>query len=259
MNEIAELQRRVTNVERTPAPVNRFDRYPVVEWAAQSRPAVADNVWASCSIANVTGMVFDRVECKFITDWLLTGRREAEIRLAAFRHTSNNEREIVSASSVLELNGYGERNIGRVLIRWVHGIPYGWDYGDNNTVYTIELQHRYKTGPEPYKPNRVQVAAVSKLENTPDPGLRFVNVGGSKTGWVIAAAETPGGGWVTIPEGQVSDNARHGTYSISAMHYCVGLPDVRIPEASPSGWFWARGSDSKITRSPDITEPHFTF
>lgn len=257
VNDLGDMQRRITALERAPAPVNKFDRYPSVEWAAQGRPAVGGNVWSSCGIANATGLVFDRVECKFITDFLTTGKREAEVRLAAFRHYGNAEREIVSASDVLNLTGDTTRYVGSVVMRWVHGIPFGWDYADDTTVYTIELQHRYKTGPEAYSPNRLQVGSLWKHEKDSDPGLVFADADGSAH-WVIATKDqTPSGGWITIPDDFVSDNDRYGSYSISNMQYCVGLPQERIPEATPNGWAWIKNSNASWGRKSDITEDYF--
>nr|WP_214661309.1 hypothetical protein [Streptomyces polyasparticus] len=264
MNELAELKRRLSAIERAPVPVNSFDRYPQTEWAAQGRPQVGGNIWSSFGIANVTGMVFDRLEVKFITDHLLTGKREAEIRLAAFRHTGNAQREIVSASRVFNLTGSATRSLGVVVMRWVHGIPYGWDYADDTTIYTVELQHRYKVGPESYDSDkdtidlfgffkRTNKAAPTKGGPLPvDPGSDWQTtvLGGSNMGNVAA-------GWITIPQ-IIDDSIRYGSYGLSSMHYCVGLPAERIPEASTDGWAWARGSGSSWGRAPDITEPHFS-
>ncbi|WP_327254089.1 hypothetical protein [Streptomyces sp. NBC_01244] len=260
MNELAEVKRRLSAVERAPAPINKFDRYPQVEWAAQGRPAVGGNIWSSVSIANVTGLTFDRVECKFITDFLSTGKREAEVRLAAFRHTGKGEREIVSASAVLNLTGDTERLIGSVVMRWVHGIPYGWDYANDTTIYTIELQHRYKVGPETHTPGTVDVFAFYKPTNKSAPStggpLEMPNNTSYETMVLPKSRANVGAGWVTIPE-IVGDSDLYGSYSISAMHYCVGLPAERIPEASAKGWAWVRNSGASWGRNADITEPYF--
>ncbi|MHC0429233.1 hypothetical protein ACX6XY_03465 [Streptomyces sp. O3] len=262
VNELSELKRRIAAIERAPAPVNSFDRYPAVEWAAQGRPAVGGNVWSSVSIANATGLTFDRVECKFITDFLYTGKREAEVRLAAFRHTGKAEREIVSASSVLNLTGRTERRVGSVVLRWVHGIPFGWDYADDTTIYTIELQHRYKAGPEPYERNRLQVFGMWKREKdepADTEGAFAISDGNGGWRWVTYQAGDNRSlvGYVTIPD-QPSDNDRYGSYSLSSMQYCVGLPQDRIPEASPKGWAWVKNSGASWGRDPDITEPYFS-
>ncbi|MEU3713612.1 hypothetical protein [Streptomyces catenulae] len=253
VNELAEIRRRLSAIERAPAPVNSFDRYPPVEWAAQNRPAVSGNVWASVSVANATGLVFDRVECKFITDHLFTGKREAEVRLAAFRHTGRAEREIVSASRVLNLTGAQVRQVGVVVMRWVHGIPYGWDYQDETTVYTIELQHRYKRGPE--HPKGRDIYAISATEGAAIDG-NILNYGykqdeSGKWWWVPTYRDKSpwAPDFVTVP------NSDDGAYGISAMHYCVGLPKERIPEADEKGWAWMRGTDGGWGRDPDITEP----
>ncbi|MFE9256510.1 hypothetical protein [Streptomyces sp. NPDC006879] len=260
MNEIAELKRRMTAIERAPEPTTQFDRYPAVEWAAQGRPAVGGNIWSSVSIANATGLAFDRVECKFITDFLTPGKREAEVRLATFRHTGKAEREIVSASAVLNLTGLANRTVGVVVMRWVHGIPYGWDYADDTTIYTIELQHRYKTGPENYTPGTVDVFTFFKPTNKSAPGtggpLEMPNNTNYETMVLPKSRPNVGAGWITIPE-LVSENTRYGAYSISPMHYCVGLPKSRIPEANENGWAWIKGSGAQWGREPDITEPYF--
>lgn len=263
VNELAEVKRRVTAIERAPVPVNKFDRYPVVEWAAQGRPQVSGNVWTSVGIANATGLTFDRVEVKFITDFLLTGKREAEVRLAAFRHTGNADRQIVSASATLGLTGNTTRNVGVVVMRWVHGIPYGWDYSDDTTIYTIELQHRYKTGPEPYEPNRLQVFGMYKREKdkaAQDGGAMAISDGNDGWNWVAFQAGNNRSpiGYVTIPEDRPLDATVNGSYSISAMHYCVGLPAERIPEATAYGWHWRRGTNGGWLRDPDLTEPYFS-
>ncbi|CUW30081.1 hypothetical protein TUE45_04800 [Streptomyces reticuli] len=261
VNELAEVKRRLSAIERAPAPVNTFDRYPAVEWAAQGRPAVGGNIWSSVSIANATGLTFDRVECKFITDFLYPGKREAEVRLAAFRHTGKGEREIVSASAVLNLTGMTERRIGSVVMRWVHGIPYGWDYADDTTIYTIELQHRYKTGPEDHTPSTVDVFSFWKPTNKAAPStggpMDMANNAGYQTMVLPDSRPNVYAGWVTIPE-IVGDSDLYGSYSISAMQYCVGLPTERIPEASAKGWAWVRNSGASWGRDPDITEPYFS-
>ncbi|MFJ9646723.1 hypothetical protein [Streptomyces sp. NPDC101206] len=254
VNELAELKRRLSAIERAPVPVNKFDRYPVIEWASQGRPEVGGNIWSSVGIANVTGMTFDRVEVKFITDHILTGKREAEVRLAAYRH-NGNVRTCVSATSVLNLTGTAERRIGTVVMRWVHGIPYGWDLGDDTTIYTIELQHRYKVGPEPYVSNPLQVFAMYKREKDPraDEG-GGIDVGGGN--WVVYQSGNNRSpvGYVTIPDGANED----GAYGISAMHYCVGLPKERLPDASAKGWARTWNCASSWGRDPDITEPAFS-
>ncbi|MFF3557318.1 hypothetical protein ACFYXL_28375 [Streptomyces tsukubensis] len=251
MNELAELKRRLSAIERAPAPESRFDRYPVVEWATRGRPPTGGNIWSSVGVANVTGMTFDRVETKFITDNLYTGRREAEVRLAAFRHTGRAEREIVSASSVLNLTGTTNRVVGVVVMRWVHGIPFGWDYDTATTVYTIELQHRYRKGPE--DPKGRTMYTIAAPEGSAVDG-NILNWGYQDNFWITSYKT--GSPWapdfVTVP------NADEGSYNISPMHYCVGLPQTRIPEADEKGWAWTRGTNSSWGRDPDITEPHMS-
>ncbi|MFF4424166.1 hypothetical protein ACFY04_25855 [Streptomyces sp. NPDC001549] len=257
MNELSELKRRMSAIERAPAPVNQFDRYPVIEWASQGRPEVGGNVWSSVGIANVTGMKFDRVEVKFITDYMLTGKREAEVRLAAYRH-EGNVRQCVSASSVLNLTGTPQRAIGLAVMRWVHGIPYGWDYADDTTIYTIELQHRYKVGPEPFVSNRLQVFGMYKREKdqgADDGGAFAVSDGNGGWRWVAFQAGNNRSpiGYTTIPDGADED----GAYGISAMHYCVGLPKERLPDATPKGWARTWNLGSAWGRGPDINEDDF--
>lgn len=257
VNDLSELKRRISALELAPVPTNKFDRYPPVEWAAQGRPPVGGNIWSSVSVANATGLTFDRVELKFITDYLYTGKREAEVRLAAFRHDGNANRTIVSASSVLNLTGTSARNIGVVVMRWVHGIPFGWDYADDTTIYTIELQHRYKKGPENTKGQTIY--AISATEGAAVDGniLNFGYKQDDNGKWWWVPAYRNGSPWapdfVTVP------NADAGSYSISAMQYCVGLPQSRIPEANEKGWAWTRGTNSAWGRDPDITEPYFSF
>ncbi|MDX3295131.1 hypothetical protein PV569_15595 [Streptomyces scabiei] len=254
VNELAELKRRMSAIERAPAPVNKFDRYPAVEWAAQGRPPVGGNIWSSVSIANATGLTFDRVECKFITDFLYTGKREAEVRLAAFRHDGNANRTIVSASGVLNLTGTTARTIGVVVMRWVHGIPFGWDYQDDTTVYTIELQHRYKKGPESVKGQTFY--AIAAPEGTAVDGILnwgYKQGDDGKWWWVPTYRENSkwSPDFLTVPDWD------EGSYSLSAMQYCVGLPQSRIPEASVKGWAWTRGTGSAWGRDPNITEDYF--
>ncbi|WP_461005532.1 hypothetical protein [Streptomyces capparidis] len=255
MGELAELKRRMTAIERAPLDANKFDRYPVVEWATQSRPPTGGNIWSSVGIANATGLSFDRVEVKFITDLLLTGRREAEVRLAAFRHTGRAEREIVSASAVLNLTGTTNRVVGVVVMRWVHGIPYGWDYADDTTIYTIELQHRYKMGPD--DPKGQTIYAVAAVEGSSSDGILNWQYQADSQGrqhWITSyrAGSKWAPDFVTVP------NADDGAYRISPMHYCVGLPQSRIPEATPKGWAWGRGTSASWGRDPDLTEEHFS-
>jgi hypothetical protein len=263
VNELSELKRRMSAIERAPAPVNKFDRYPAIEWAAQGRPEVGGNVWSSVSIANVTGLTFDRLECKFITDFMYTGKREAEVRLAAFRHDGNANRTIVSASNVLNLHGLPTRAVGVGIMRWVHGIPFGWDYEENNTTYTVELQHRYRVGPETWDSDEhtTDVFAFAKPTKTAGPPtggpLEMPNNTAYET-MVLPKSKSSSiyGSWITLPDTS-SEQDKYGMYSISAMQYCVGLPAERIPEASAAGWAWTRNCSSSWGRAADITEDHF--
>jgi hypothetical protein len=255
--DLNDMKRRLTAIERKPEPLSKFDRYPCAEWQAIDRPLVGGNVWSSVSIADATGLTFDRMECKFITDFLYTGKREAEIRLAAFRHYGSLQKQCVSASSVLNLSGNATRSIGTVLLRWIHGIPFGWDYANDTNIYTIELQHRYKVGPEPYVSNLVQVGALWKNEKDADPGLLFADADGSAHWTVATNDQTPQAGWVNIPPFQLQDNVLNGSYAISAMEYCVGLPADRIPDATTAGFAIVNGSSSSWGRAGDVTEAYF--
>ncbi|MER5258530.1 hypothetical protein [Streptomyces sp. NPDC002855] len=257
VNELAEVKRRLAAIERAPTPVNSFDRYPQVEWAAQPRPEVGSNMWSSFGVANVTGLVFDRVEVKFIADWLLTGKREAEVRLAAFRHTGKAEREIVSASGVFNLTGLTSRRIAVCVMRWVHQIPYGWDYDDDTTIYTIELQHRYKKGPENPKGQTFYAIAAPEGTAVNDGILNWGYKQDDDGKWWWVPTYRANSKWA--PDFLTVPSWDEGTYSLSSMHYCVGLPAERIPEASAYGWAWVRGSNGEWGRGPDITEPHFGF
>ncbi|WP_406379032.1 hypothetical protein [Streptomyces sp. NBC_00197] len=144
------MKQRLDYLERAPSPDTNYDTYPTVEWAAVSRQATGGNVWSSCGIANVSGPGFDRVEVKFITDRVIPARSESEIRLAAFRHSAESgEKTCIAASSTFRLTGnYGvsgtTSGIGIGKIRWVHGIPIGWDADEDGvgSIYTVELQHR---------------------------------------------------------------------------------------------------------------------
>lgn len=144
--ELQEIKRRLAAQERAPAPDTKFDRYPTTEWAAVSRARLPSNAWSSCGIANVTGLVYDRVELKFLVDKLTTNVAEAELRVAAFKHTGLTK-QCVSASRSMVFRGAASPGVGTVAVRWVHGIPYGWDYSGGDTVFTIEVQHRYRVGP----------------------------------------------------------------------------------------------------------------
>ncbi|MDX2390191.1 hypothetical protein NJL88_08950 [Streptomyces sp. DK15] len=259
VNELSEMNRRISAIERAPAPVSKFDRYPAIEWAAQGRPPVGGNVWSSVSIANVTGLTFDRLECKFITDFLIKGKCEAEVRLAAYRHNSDTTRQIVSASRTLQLKGATERYVGSGIIRWIHGIPFGWDYEDNNTVYTVELQHRYAVGPQPVtQPMTTDVFVFSKDTDKTAPStggaLEMPNNNNYETMVLPKSRPNVTTGWVTVPTGWQNHEQEYG---ISAMHYCVGLPQARIPEATARGWAWLRNMEAAWTREPDLTEPDF--
>lgn len=58
---------------------------------------------------------------------------------------------------------------------------------------------------------------------------------------------------------QTSDSTWDGAYKISNMHYCAGLPEEQIPDASESGWFWYAGGDYEVVRQADTEEAFMTY
>lgn len=265
--ELRALRGRIEALERKPVPQTFYDKYPSIEWAAIGRGTTPNNVWSSCGVANVTGLKYDRVECKFITNRIIRNRSEVEVRLAAFRHDyANQSKECVSASRTLLIRGKadGSNVVGVGKWRWIHGIPFGWDYTDeDNAVYTIELQHRYPDGETPTPDSVRQVFAYSKWNTEPAIWARDLITDGDGT-WAPALTPVddtvPTYGWVDVqsPGGDVWD----GTYMISNMHYCVGMDQSRLPDATVPGWFWYTGAGTSggviSARPPDITEPYFS-
>lgn len=252
--ELADLKRRLSSLERAPSSDVKFDRYPSVDGQFKPRGTVKDNVWSSASIANVTGLVYDRVEVKFQTLNLAQDRAEPEIRLAAFRNNYEvGVKQIISASSAVRLSpGNRARNIiGTVLIRWEHGIPHGWDYEEDNSVLTIELQHRYVKRPVPDP--AVQMYGIIRDEGSGgDASAMAIRDRDDRWRWAPSTADAASNvryGWRQV--GTPWD----GRYSISDMHYCVGFSASRIP-ASPMGlWRWI-GVDVTTQRLPDISEDY---
>lgn len=272
VSDLGRLQKRLDDLERKPAPTSLYDPYPSVEWGAIGRPRVSGNVWASCGVSNVTGGKFDRIEAKFLTDWVFNGRSEAEIRIAAFKHSHTTQNKTcVAASSTIRLTGNWNATattgpvVGLGKWRWIHGLPRGWNVDDDDTdsIYTIELQHR---NPDDClqtadATNDVQVWGFWKREKD--------NATGWTPSYVVSAEDNanraaglkftdpaPSVGWVSAPDrGFVWD----GAYSVSNMHYCVGMPAEQLPEASESGWFWYAGGDMEFVRQPNINEDYFTF
>ncbi|MFJ8955623.1 hypothetical protein ACIRO1_36585 [Streptomyces sp. NPDC102381] len=251
INELNDLKRRLSAVERKPEVLAKFDRYPTTEWAAIGRGKVAGNVWSSCGIANVTGLVYDRLECKFITDKLITGKREAEIRLAAFRHTGSTKKECVSASRSLKLTGSADRQVGTVVMRWLHGIPYGWDYEDGSATFTVELQHRYLTGPEETKGTTIYTIGADEGADTDGTAARGTSQENGE--WWFSTQFFSGskfaGRFVTIP------NPDDGSYNISNMHYCVGLPEDRANMGGNTAWAQTTGTASAWGDAANIDDP----
>ncbi|MFJ8394385.1 hypothetical protein [Streptomyces sp. NPDC094144] len=269
VGDLRTIKARLEALERKPVPQATFDQYPAVEWAATGRPRVSGNVWTSCSMANVTGLKYDRVELKYITDWILKGRSEAEVRVAAFRHSSTSQfKECISASSVTRLVGGTSRVVGVGKVRWIHGIQFGWDYTDaDDAIYTIELQHRNPDDcPQAPDPS-TQVFAPNKKSDKAAPsgfGQIFFNDGANAGQWIWGNMlkyvngkwsddGTPASyGWNNIP------GAWEGSYNISNMHYCVGLPQDRLPSATTEGWHWYVGGEAKFVRAGNINEPTFS-
>ncbi|MFK0294504.1 hypothetical protein ACIQU6_29105 [Streptomyces sp. NPDC090442] len=259
--EIALLKRRITALERKPVPQTVFDQYPATEVAAIPRVGVEGNSWSSVGVANVTGLKFDRVECRFNTYAIRPNVNEVEVRLAAFRHNIGSgagpQREIVSASGVMLLPGDPRSDyLGQVGCRWLHQIEYGWDYSTGHSVYTVELQFRYHSGlPKAPASNRDQIAGFWKRESDPDPGLYLPDVNGRN---VIGAPKNfTRVVWATIPD-QYPPEAPHAR--ISNMHYCVGVSQDRAPDASVNGWWTSTGAgNARYLRGPDIAEPEAGF
>ncbi|QDQ14318.1 hypothetical protein [Streptomyces spectabilis] len=209
-------------------------------------------------MANVTGLKYDRVEAKFVTYNVRSNRSEAEVRLAAFRHSySAGTKECVSATNTVRLIGNQANTVSVCKWRWMHGIQFGWDYTESDSaVYTIELQHRNPNDcpqePDDYR----QVYGFSKLSktNTPDGGaLAMPNNDQFST--AVLSNTRPGTaiGWYRI-----GDNIWEGKYEVSQMHYCVGLDQERLAEASPEGWFFIVGGDARTVRAPNVNEPYFS-
>ncbi|MFD7257816.1 hypothetical protein [Streptomyces sp. NPDC059874] len=256
VNELNELKRRLSAVERKPDVLAKFDRYPTTEWAAIERGRVAGNFWSSCGIANVTGLVYDRIECKFITDRFIVDRSEGELRLAAFRHFGTGQKECVSASRSFVIHGAATAIVGKGILRWVHGIPFGWDYEDGTSTYTIELQHRYVTDQTPDVPAVSQMFGFVKMSDQAADWPEALMTDGNGN-WVPALKPdagngVPASGWADIAD---RDNAWNGAYGVSNMHYCVGLPEERIPEATPDGWAYYSGGTSEWGDAGNINDP----
>ncbi|MER5638420.1 hypothetical protein ABT095_15845 [Kitasatospora sp. NPDC002227] len=250
VSELSELRRRLDTIERAPAPVNSFDRYPTAEWDPVDRGIVAGNVWHAASIASVTGLVFDRIETKFTTYGVIKGKREPEIRLAAYRHGRDGSKVIVSASSTWQLSGDTTAYLAAGRIRWVHGIPFGWDYATDTDVYTIELQVRYAIGPEQIPTVRIWTIGAAPTAST--SGLQTRSVGTDTDGknfntLTYKDGSAYGAGLVDIPARDT------GNAKISAMQYCVGLPASRVPDATPDGVL-AYDLTWKVSRSPSLSE-----
>ncbi|OKI71413.1 hypothetical protein AMK15_01945 [Streptomyces sp. MJM1172] len=269
VSELRAMQQRVEALERRPTPQTIFDQYPSVEWAAQGRPQVTGNQWTSCGIANVTGLKYDRLEVKYITDWILKGRSEAEVRLCAFRHDYGTQFKVpVSATDVVRLVGGTNRVVGVGKFRWIHGIQFGWDYTDtDNAIYTVELQHRNPNDCLQKADPAKQVFAPYKNDNESSPSgfdQLFYNNGASRGVWVWGnLLKYVNNNWVN--DGTHADYAWNeipgnwdGTYGISNMHYCVGLSQERLPGATEKGYHWYVGGEAKFVRAANINEPYFS-
>ncbi|MEW1550955.1 hypothetical protein [Streptomyces tsukubensis] len=205
----------------------------------------------------MTGLKYDRIECKFITFNIVAARSEAEVRLAAFRHAYDSSlKECVSATSTVRLTGNTANTISVAKFRWIHGIQFGWDYTDDDSaIYTIELQHRNPNDLPARADDYRQVYGFSKLSKTTAPeggALAMPNNTDFATAVVSQTRPGVGLGWWRI-----GDDAWDGRYSISQMHYCVGMSQERLPTASTSGWFWNVGGGARFVRDPNINEPYF--
>ncbi|MFJ4701952.1 hypothetical protein ACIP5N_27705 [Streptomyces sp. NPDC088768] len=269
MNELRALRTRVEELERRPIPQTIYDQYPTTEWAAIGRGVVPGNSWSSCGIANVTGLKFDRVEIKFITDRIYQGRSEAEVRLAAFRHSYTSQtKTCVSASDTWRIKGETPETaqVGIGKFRWVHGLGFGWEYdqADSTAVYTIELQHRLAGGANAQKPDKpavLQMYGYWKSSSDGDPYGKDKISDADRKAWAPALIPdknntVPSQGWVDV---QDRDGAWDGSYRISNMHYCVGVPQDRLPDASAGGWFWYSTKNVARARDANTTEPYFSI
>ncbi|WP_415940424.1 hypothetical protein, partial [Streptomyces sp. 039-1] len=195
-----------------------FDRYPVSDSGQfERRPLaivnVAQNVWNSVGIANVTGLKYDRIETRFTFSDMTPGELEGEFRLATFRHyqtATSLAKQIVSSSDAWKFTGTARSVQGRatlfsVSVRWLHGLQYGWEYGEgeDNAVYTIELQHRYALQTPPDDRIRVFAPWMSGDNgNKYDPhGWRFgVAPGLPPSDWVFngwGEDARPAHGWIS--------------------------------------------------------------
>ncbi len=269
VSELRDMRTRLEALERKPIPQTTYDQYPCVEWAATPRGPVEGNEWSSVSVANVTGLRYDRVESKFLAYDVRAGRSEAEVRLAAFRHSYNSSlKECITATSTVRLTGNPSGTVAVAKWRWIHGIEFGWDYTDSDdAIYTIELQHRNPDNcPRREDPPR-QVFGPYKNSNQNAPSgfdQLFYNNGANQGVWVWGNQMryvnnnwqndgTPANyAWNDLPGNW------DGKYNLSQMHYCVGVPQERAPNASTSGWFWIVGGNASIVRAPNINEPVFT-
>ncbi|MFJ4666734.1 hypothetical protein [Kitasatospora purpeofusca] len=252
LNELAEMNRRLAAIERAPAPINTFDRYPTAEWDPTARGVVGDNAWHAVSIANVTGMVFDRLETKFVSYNVLKGRREIEIRLAAYRHGREGGKDIVSASSSWHLIGNENAYLSSGMIRWIHGIPHGWSYARDTDVYTVELQLRYAVGPEPVPMARIYVLGALNTAST--DGLEYRGVFEQDGVWRNAPMAREGSEFSAGLLDVAAPGVDHGKAQLSGMQYCVGLPASRVPDATAEGVL-TYGLEWQIARGPSLTEP----
>lgn len=266
VSELRAMKTRLEALERKPIPQTSYDQYPCVEWAATPRGPVADNKWSSVSVANVTGLRYDRVESKFLAYDVRAGRSEAEVRLAAFRHSYNSSlKECISATSTVRLTGNTNGVVAVCKWRWIHGIEFGWDYTDSDdAIYTIELQHRNPNDCPRTEDPGTDVFAWNKPSNkSGDPDLSVWSpihiANDSGNDYRFIGERRPRGGSMNAPAGwvRVSDGW-DGRYNLSQMHYCVGVPQDRAPNAAVPGWFWIVGGGVEFARGPNINEPVFS-
>lgn len=253
VSELREMNRRLSALERKPEVLAKFDRYPTAEWAAIPREQTAGNIWSSVGIANVTGLVYDRVQLRYIFSNMVPGVNEAEMRLAAFKHTDDGTKTCVSASRTLLIHGDAEPAVGTITWQWIHGIPHGWDYDEGPATYTIEAQHRYLVGPWEY-PAGTETFGIYRLTEFPGDAAVMAVRNADNTAWHWVPSFVDGTpnvymGW--LPHG----DTQRDQYHISTLHYCVGLPEDRAPLASTDGRVRAINGGTEWGTAGNINDP----
>jgi hypothetical protein len=260
VSEIRRLQSRLESLERKPVPQTIYDRYPATEASVIKREpmnivGVQQNVWNSCAVSNVTGLKYDRVECRFSFENMMPAVLEGEFRLATFRHyqaTDRPQKTIVTCTDAWKFTGMPKNAPNRytlhaVSVRWLHGLQYGWDYGQgtDNAVYTLELQHRYAVQSPIDDRRRVFTHYMDGNHGT-DYTVGNWQFGNGSNGvgpgnnWFFdmwdknAKGGVPPYGWSIVdPQGDWYGSPQ--LYKVSSMEYCAGLPEDRAPDATPAG------------------------